>query len=381
MLQHHPFSWLHDEESRGIRRITAQKGDLLLSGHIHQNDAEQLNNIYGSFLKFQAGTIYDDTDKTTIFRALLGSFNCDTKKIIISAIRYSGDLNRWVPDPEFPTTSFDIKRDITLEKDEDNLLLYNNKSENKLKRKNSEAKIPIVVFAMNEKEAEELETENIFKNDLASPNDSSNYQKLLIELGHLGIKDWKLNYKCSRDEWIPYSRSIPINNIISNIVSEFNQRREKEGKSQVWADLVSDKFIDEDSEIWEKLNECGGIVILDPISLFHPILKQKLINSGVINQKKVGILLLSSMNHLEHPINKILRDMTYNEMRNIVSNYEKKYNSLCEIGIGDNHTFQRRLFSILFDEAEITKDCYQENNRAILPQIMGRSPRGLQEFI
>ncbi len=107
-LQHHPFDWLHPQESSTIRGRLTEKANICLFGHMHESDAEQIHNQHGNILKFQSGAVYDKSQYPSRnnwpYRILCGSVSLETSKVYIRPMTYQdGPPRRWTIDPSmFP---------------------------------------------------------------------------------------------------------------------------------------------------------------------------------------------------------------------------------------------------------------------------------------
>ncbi|MEQ8189025.1 MAG: YCF48-related protein [Candidatus Eremiobacterota bacterium] len=98
ILYHHPIAWAHPEEVSIINEVLTSKGNILLYGHIHHNETEDIRNQHGRVLKFQAGSAYGD-DKQ-IHRALWGFIDANASNLTIKPITYqNGSPGTWTIDP------------------------------------------------------------------------------------------------------------------------------------------------------------------------------------------------------------------------------------------------------------------------------------------
>lgn len=57
-VMHHPIDWLAPEERIAIRRTLADSVDVILRGHVHDSDLEQVSSHGASTLTFAAGAVY-----------------------------------------------------------------------------------------------------------------------------------------------------------------------------------------------------------------------------------------------------------------------------------------------------------------------------------
>jgi len=58
VLLHHPTEWLHVSESREIKDLLTQNADLVLSGHMHDDELVNLSTVYGTTSFVQTGALY-----------------------------------------------------------------------------------------------------------------------------------------------------------------------------------------------------------------------------------------------------------------------------------------------------------------------------------
>ncbi len=112
-LIHHPLEWLHDVERTNIRAALQSGVDLVLRGHLHETDVENVVGVTGKALHMAAGAAYQTRQWPN--RALYCKF--DNGNIDVFPIRYEDNPRPlWTIDPSlFPdeleyTRSFPIPR-------------------------------------------------------------------------------------------------------------------------------------------------------------------------------------------------------------------------------------------------------------------------------
>jgi predicted phosphodiesterase len=102
-LLHHPFSWLHADESRSIKAELQAAADLILTGHLHESDIENVLGVSGDAVRLSAGAMYQ-TQKwpnTAMFCGVEG------RMLKVLPIRYESKPRPvWTVDPSlFPNQS------------------------------------------------------------------------------------------------------------------------------------------------------------------------------------------------------------------------------------------------------------------------------------
>jgi len=99
-LMHHPSSWLSEVERSGVKAALNDNFDLILHGHLHENEVEVAHGSSGQSVTIASGALYQGSNWPNVanFGELCGS------DLIIHPIRYH-DVPReiWTADPSlFP---------------------------------------------------------------------------------------------------------------------------------------------------------------------------------------------------------------------------------------------------------------------------------------
>ncbi|MCA9706311.1 MAG: metallophosphoesterase, partial [Myxococcales bacterium] len=98
-LMHHPLSWLHYEERGEVQRKLRAAMDVLLRGHLHEAEAEQVLVDVGGCLQLAAGASYQGSQWPN--RALLSRW--DGHALRLHPVRYVDSRSTWTLDTElFP---------------------------------------------------------------------------------------------------------------------------------------------------------------------------------------------------------------------------------------------------------------------------------------
>jgi len=74
-ILHHPLDWLNSAEASSIRAKLESRVDVILRGHLHENDAHLAINSNGNTLNLSAGACYQTRKwpNTALFNVLSGS--------------------------------------------------------------------------------------------------------------------------------------------------------------------------------------------------------------------------------------------------------------------------------------------------------------------
>lgn len=113
-LIHHPFDWLAQAEHAKVRTTVRGFADVILSGHLHENNVEQVVGVHtDSTIHLTAGATYQ-TEKwpnTAMFCRF------DGENLTVNPIKFSSSPSEvWVPDPSIFPTSDDFSKSFSLKK-------------------------------------------------------------------------------------------------------------------------------------------------------------------------------------------------------------------------------------------------------------------------
>jgi hypothetical protein len=245
--------------------------------------------------------------------------------------------------------------------------------------------IPFVIVAMTSEEADNLETEKVFDRPDVTQVDRDSFKEFKTELEAHGIQNLLPHYKEARDKWEPYTCAPKaIDEIITEMVDHLNQFRDGTSANPFIEILfLSEEFFqeneDEGAQVWVQLSQSGGVLIVDAVSLFHPLLRQKLSKSAISSNEQVALLVLSPISSNQHQVNRLVEGVINSQMKLIFRRFDRTWDRLCEIGVGDLRALQRWLFSVLPEEASIIKQ-FNPAYRRVLREKMGE-PLGIGQLI
>jgi 3',5'-cyclic AMP phosphodiesterase CpdA/pimeloyl-ACP methyl ester carboxylesterase len=113
-LIHHPFDWLHDGERSIVRTMIQDNFDVILRGHLHETDVEQVVGTQGTVLRIACGAAYQGSKWPN--RVLYGRVNMQTGLIRIRPINFtSSPRSLWTLDTGvFPEKPFEYEGEFRI---------------------------------------------------------------------------------------------------------------------------------------------------------------------------------------------------------------------------------------------------------------------------
>jgi hypothetical protein len=239
--------------------------------------------------------------------------------------------------------------------------------------------IQVVVIAMTDKEAEELDQEVVFDGSGESSVECEHLQRLKDALREYRIEDFTSCYGSSRDDWKPLiaDRKAPIREIMQSVVDKLNKR----SKELISLEYLSSEFLSpsaqEHHRAWNTLEDHNGILIIDAISMFHPRLRELCLESQLIGSKKFAVIVLSPLKSNAITVNKLLQDQIYSpHLKRAYYHFENHFHLPYEFSVGDINSLRRWLFSIL---PTIERQGLDLERRAAFQAEMGIIPQGIEK--
>jgi hypothetical protein len=247
--------------------------------------------------------------------------------------------------------------------------------------------IPFVILAMTHNEATDLITETVFNNPAVAPAERIRFETFGKALREYGIEDLLSHYGEHREDWRPHTHSqSTIQEIILDMVDRINQQRPRlPARSMIRPQFISSSFFSDDEnirlEMWIKLGQLGGMIIVDAVSMFHPMLSQLLLHSRLGADKRVAMLMLSPVDPNAIPVNQLIEYETRSHMEQAFARFDRNLDRLCEFGVGDLRGLKRRLLTILPEVAELI--VHQRPNPSTLRIFREKvgEPSGVEQLI
>jgi hypothetical protein len=208
---------------------------------------------------------------------------------------------------------------------------------------------------MTKDQATELESEKIFGNMRSElrPKDIRHYRELVKYLKRHQLNNLSDHYGSTPDDWCPpILDRRPIKDLITQI-----SKKVEENISPKYLPLAirsfSEEFLNENSNNRSKaileLRSRKCLLIIDALSLFHPILRERLEHSGFASGIGSNVLIIAIPPISFHvlPIYKYL-EQEYQEFMSLVfRDYSEELTNNCEFGIGNVYSLKRWLVSAI----------------------------------
>jgi len=221
--------------------------------------------------------------------------------------------------------------------------------------------IPFVIFAMTDPEVNELTSGGIFEDPAVAPVERERFERLIEILVEHGLDDISQFYGQTREGWRPpIAESATIRDTVEEVVDQVNNHLQSTpGAPIIRPQFFSTDFLSDDAtwrgRTWDQLGRLGCVLIIDAISMFHPVLRQKLILSEFGSNERVSIVVLSPVGPGLLPINQLLEQEIGSQMQRAFNRFAVHLDMLCEFGVGDVRALKRWLFSTLPETARIVQ--------------------------
>ncbi len=209
-------------------------------------------------------------------------------------------------------------------------------------------KVSIAVVAMTQEEAEQLDTGKVFGEHGEDTEDFRQFQQLKKALG---IEQLALQYGLSRDEWQPLGiKQRTIKEIIQNLVEEKINPNRRPDEKKLFIDYVSNLLIPQNNEFsistCDEFRNYGGIIVIDPISMYHPKIKDLLQRSQLLGWDDViSIIVTFPFYPKAYEIERLLEEYIYKSVLAIPFKHFEDCSETClsEFGVGSIHSLRHRI--------------------------------------
>ncbi len=274
--------------------------------------------------------------------------------------------------------------------------------------------IPFIVAAMTYEQAKQLKEGKVFRNNPnVTPAMKESFEAFKQALDDHGISDLSIYYGKQREAWKPYIPSLepspddeteneavesktypddetkdeviepkPVHQIIYDVLDHINEyHRQPQNLPIISPQFLSKDFFDKNPHqrrsALTRLQQSGGIIIIDAISMFHPTLSRSIYNSDIGSNKRVATLVFSPLDTTAFEINRLIEQVINTEWETAFTRFDYDLDHLCEIGIGNLRAFKRWLSAILPQVAtHAQKEKPTQANLTQLYQMRPEQPTG-----
>lgn len=172
----------------------------------------------------------------------------------------------------------------------------------KVQLQSRQIELPIVLVVMNQKEAEELASAQACR---FSPEQLQVDSQAIEEI--TGAENWQQRYSGAASQWRPVVdpsyESMTIKQLVEQALQDLQTQEQYEG-------ILSPRFVDihevnypENRSLLRKLRSEGCIVIMDSISIRHPVIQQALQLSLIDSSPRTSIITIAKEDLLNTLLN------------------------------------------------------------------------------
>jgi hypothetical protein len=219
-------------------------------------------------------------------------------------------------------------------------------------------KVPVVVVAMTHTQAEELLKGSAFR----SEEEKRVFETFQKELEACHISNLADRYGSRSEDWRPIIAS--SSNPISALLHKPDDPLELKS--------FSSEFFSEDNEIFrntcEYLNNCGVLLIVDVVSLFHPDVVETIKDATLsLREDFIAISIISPLHPGQHDIQLQLEELEKVRFLNpILSAAKKTDQAVKTFDVNDERAFKRWLFSTFHQIQSKVQERYRDKHRKTL---------------
>jgi hypothetical protein len=212
--------------------------------------------------------------------------------------------------------------------------------------------LPFVIVAMTHEEAKQLESGTTFDDPAVAPIDQQAFVRLLEELRNLGITDLPACYGPTREDWHgPVVGGVSARQAIEEVVGNLNRDRGRDGVPMLRPQFFSADFLSDDNrwsgKTWERLSQLGCVMVVDVVSLFHPMLRRRLQHSEFGSSQRASLVFVSPLDPYQLPISLLVEEHIKDHLPRAFDRFETQLDILCEVGMGGVRQLKRWLYSVL----------------------------------
>lgn len=218
-------------------------------------------------------------------------------------------------------------------------------------------KIPVVVFAMTQDEANELRNEFAFQSDNARLNSKERFCSFKSHMSDDEFDKIIKSYNDLRDCWKPelVGQSISIKDLIKELVDSINNHATD---STFIPEFYSSIVFPENGDVNTKVANsiCRScLLFIDSLSIYHPDLMRKLDVSGLITNEDVSIVRVPPFCLTKEPYDTI-EHVLKTSLQNAYGRYDEQFHEHCELGVTNKIGLKRWLYYSLIKIAESWKN-------------------------
>lgn len=204
--------------------------------------------------------------------------------------------------------------------------------------------VPLVIAAMTREEAEALS---------ADPSEIGkemglNAQKRFEQIRDVLPQPLSARYGATRDQWRSPGSKLTIAELSIEALERLARSRNSKlrGRAVKLQRYPFDPLVNEVQELREayrQMAEQGCIMLVDELSLFHPVVRKALAASPMIGARNTAILTVSPFEPEAQPQHQILRDELKGQLAAVFDRFAADFDPQCELSVNDECRLRRWL--------------------------------------
>ncbi|MFT3802061.1 MAG: DUF4062 domain-containing protein [Burkholderiaceae bacterium] len=211
--------------------------------------------------------------------------------------------------------------------------------------------VPVCVVAMTAAELAALRTDPTLLARLSAA-EAGQFHDLMQALAAAG-PDWSARYGATRHRWRPFD---PVGATVRRIAEQMaedaavrGQGRQRQRHMRLqWYPF--DCLLTDNRRLrpaYREVARAGCVVLLDELSLFHPVLREAFQNSPYFNNDQVAIVTVSPFDPVRGALDALLEDAARKRLAGAFDRYAVEYDPQCELAVSDERRLKRWLHSSL----------------------------------
>lgn len=216
--------------------------------------------------------------------------------------------------------------------------------------------LPVAVLAMTSDELQELTANPGLMGDRLGKQVQKQFEQVIQALAAANIP-WRERYGTERGLWQPFGpNDAPLARIVEDIAQQINDRqpaklRQRRIKVQYYPfDAVKAQYHENDSSlrrVYRDVARAGCVLVVDEMSLFHPLLREAFHNSSFFNNDQEAIVTLSPLDPRNKAVDELLEPETRRKLAGAFDRFATEYDPQCELAVSDLLHLRRWLHTSL----------------------------------
>jgi hypothetical protein len=212
---------------------------------------------------------------------------------------------------------------------------------------------------MTEKEAAELEQPEGILLKRGGTDAINQFKSLLASLSSFNMPSSLARYGSTRELWRPFAGSRQtIAEVLERVALDVNSRRAQELsgwtiKPQyypldplVWKENEEERLRDISfRRLYSEIAETGCVILLDELSLFHPLIQAAVSANPLLASEKVSVVTIAPSDPYRSTPSQIIESHMETWLTEAFYRFSGDYDPQCEIGVGSERRLIRWLHS------------------------------------